>query len=148
MMMDHTPEQLYTAYRGDVYRLVYMMTGSRATSEDVTQDVFVDVCQKGTDIHTNPRAWLLTAARNKTLNLIKREKYNAPLSGDLAHTDQSDLQFLDMLRPLKPKQREVVICRILYGLPHTDTAQILRMTQAAVRKQYERALTILREKEV
>jgi RNA polymerase sigma-70 factor (ECF subfamily) len=144
--LGQTAEQLYTAYRGDVYRLVYMMTGSRAVSEDVTQDVFLEALQKEKTIRDNPRAWLLTAARNKTLNLLKREKRSAPLTEDLSYTDASDLVFLDMLRPLKPRQREIVICHILYGLPHTDTAQILRMTHNAVRKQYERALAVLRDK--
>jgi RNA polymerase sigma-70 factor (ECF subfamily) len=139
-----TAEELYSRYRGDVYRLVYMMTGNLAISEDVTQDVFLEALQKSDTIHTSPRAWLLAAARNKTLNLMKREKWSVPLTQDLSHTDRSDLQFLDMLRPLNARQREVVICHVLYGLPHTDTAKVLRVSHAAVRKQYERALTILR----
>jgi DNA-directed RNA polymerase specialized sigma24 family protein len=90
-----TTEDLYTAYRSDVYRFVYMMTGNRAVSEDVTQDVFLYAIEKDKNGHTNPRAWLLTAARTRTLNLLKREKRSAPLSEDFAYQDSSDLHFLD-----------------------------------------------------
>lgn len=145
-MLEQTAETLYTAYRGDVYKLVYMMTGNHTISEDITQDVFVEALQK--TIRTNPRAYLLKAARNKTLNLIKRERYNTPLTNDLPYSDRSDLAFLDTLRPLSARQREIVIFHILYQLPHTETAAILRMTHGAVRKQYERALALLRQKEV
>lgn len=142
-------EQLYTAYRGDVYRLVYMMTGDPSMSEDVTQDVFLTALQKGHTIRDNPRAWLLASARNKTLNTLKREKRSIPLQGDLPYLGEpSDLHFLDALSPLTPRQRDVVIYHILYGLPHKDTALILGMTHSAVRKQYERAITELRKEAI
>ena len=148
--MTNSAEQWYTSYRGDVYRLAYMICGNRAMSEDITQDVFLSALQnppaiRGSDNGNSLRAWLLAVARNKTLNALKREKRAVPLDDNLPCPDTpGDLVFLDMLNPLTARQREIVIFHILYGMSHNQTAKILKMTHAAVRKQYERALAVLR----
>ena len=132
-------EQLYTEYRGDVYRLAYLMTGDRAVSEDVTQTVFLAVSRKERAVAKDPRAWLFAAARQQTAGLYKREGRSLPLHGKLPYPGADDLCFLDTLRPLTPLRREIVILRFLFGLPHSVTAKILRISHTNVRKAYDGA---------
>ena len=136
-------EQLYAAYRGDVYRLAYMMTGDRSVSGDVTQDVFLSALPKERAVMKNPRVWLFTAARGQTADLYKLEGRDVPLYGKLPYRDAADLYFLDALRPLAPLRRELIVCRFLFSLPHSETAKILRLSHKHVRKEYDSAVAVL-----
>jgi RNA polymerase sigma-70 factor (ECF subfamily) len=148
--------QWYRDYRQDVYRMAYMITRNPATAEDICQDVFLTVLEKP-DAYTeagNPRgtsslkAWLLTVARNKALNAVKRERRTAPLTENMPDERAepgSDIVFLDILKPLNPTQRQIVLFRVAYGLRHKDIARMLGLTPAGVRQQYGRALKCLKE---
>ena len=131
--------EIYAGFREDVFRLIYMMTGSRVVSEEVTQAVFR--AARGWE---TPKTQLLAAARKMTLLIYKREKRPVPLEGTLPYRGINDLDFLDVLCPLTLRQREVVLYRFLFSLPHSETAKIMDMSHTAVRKEYDRAEEILR----
>ncbi|MDR0325845.1 MAG: hypothetical protein LBI19_07125 [Oscillospiraceae bacterium] len=131
-------DELYAAYREDVYRLVYILTGDRAVSESVTQEVFYASPAAGTS-----RVRLLADAREKALSLFRRERRGLPLHGPLPYKDAPDLDFLDTLKPLAPRGREMVVYHILYGLPYPDIAAILSISQEAVSRECGQALLAL-----
>ncbi|MCL2031327.1 MAG: sigma-70 family RNA polymerase sigma factor [Oscillospiraceae bacterium] len=141
----------YREYRRDVYRLAYMVTRNPAMAEDICQDVFLTVLERPAAYENagGPKPWLLTVARNKALNLVRRESRTVPLAADLpdenARDDDSGIVFLDILKPLNPTQRQIVLFRAVYGLKHKDIARMLGLSPAAVRQAYGRALKMLKE---
>jgi RNA polymerase sigma-70 factor (ECF subfamily) len=126
------------------------MTKNAAHAEDIMQDVFLTVVEKAQTYKKDisAKAWLLKITRNKTLNLIKSESRLAPLSE--IHTDRafdaiwSDIEFFDALKCLTAIGKQVVLFHFAYGLSHKETAKILKMSHSAVRKQYERAINVLK----
>ena len=61
-------------------------------AEDVVQDSLIEAIKQWTytGIPNNPSAWLFKVAKNKTLNIINREKYKRQYSSDnMAHFLQS-----------------------------------------------------------
>ncbi|GHU96461.1 hypothetical protein FACS1894208_11080 [Clostridia bacterium] len=142
---------LYERYKPYVYRFAFMLTRSHSDAEDVTQDVFLSAIScKPKDV--NIKSWLLTAARNRALNLIRQSKHTVPISDDFdapapENPEASRLEMLDSLKCLSDGQQQIVVFRVIYGFSHSEIAEIMGLTPVAVRKQYSRAAAELRRKE-
>lgn len=61
---------------GRIYKYIFAMTGDRASSEDLLQDVFAVAWEKGDAflLHENPPAFLYKTARNLALSFVKRRR--------------------------------------------------------------------------
>ena len=69
---------LYDAHVDTVYRYVYRRCRDHALAEDVTQETFVDVVRSEVEPSTVTVAWLLTVARNKLVDILRRQiRYEA-----------------------------------------------------------------------
>ncbi len=64
---------LYDAHVDTVYRYVYRRCRDHALAEDVTQETFVDVVRSEVEPSTVTVAWLLTVARNKLVDILRRQ---------------------------------------------------------------------------
>ena len=138
---------LYERYRKDVYRYALALTRRHEPAEDITQDVFLTAATKGGSCRGSERSWLLSIAHNRAVNLLRKEE-RARRRDEVPEESvppASQMELFDSLKPLTDRQRAVVLLRIGYGLSHKETAAALKISHAAVRKQYERALAVLRE---
>jgi RNA polymerase sigma-70 factor (ECF subfamily) len=145
---------IYERYRAVVYRFARLMSGSSATAEDVTQEVFVTL------IRTLPqyepqRAGLLTylygVARNVTRNRLRRDRRFVALNAAMEETPSgaddpcaaaSRSQQLTQLRrvvvALPSRYREVVILCDVHGLSYAQTARVLQAPVGTVRSRLNR----------
>ncbi len=149
---------IYERHRTVVYRFARLMSGSDATAEDVTQEVFVTL------IHTIPtyepqRAGLLTylygVARNVTRNRIRRDRRfvaletaaAAPAPTDDPHDAASRAQERVLLRrailSLPSRYREAVILSDVHGLTYAETARVLHLPVGTVRSRLSRGRQML-----
>jgi RNA polymerase sigma-70 factor (ECF subfamily) len=150
---------IYERYRTVVYRFARLMSGSPATAEDVTQEVFVTL------IRTLPRyephrAGLLTylygVARNVTRNRLRRDRRfvaletaveEKPSGADDPCAAASHSQQLSQLRSsvlaLPSRYREVVILYDIHGLSYAETAQVLHVPVGTVRSRLNRGRQII-----
>jgi len=149
---------IYERHRTVVYRFARLMSGSDATAEDVTQEVFVTL------IHTIPtyepqRAGLLTylygVARNVTRNRIRRDRRfvaletaaSAPAPADDPHDAASRAQERVLLRrailSLPSRYREAVILSDVHGLTYAETARVLHLPVGTVRSRLSRGRQML-----
>ncbi len=66
-------EEMYIRYAAAVYQTALTFTHQPSLAEDVLQEVFAAFYQQlGDEKHIrHPRAWLLTATRNRSLNLLR-----------------------------------------------------------------------------
>lgn len=64
---------LYDAHVAEVYRFVHRRCRDRAAAEDITQDVFLTAVRTVEDPAEINTGWLITVARNRLMDLVRRE---------------------------------------------------------------------------
>jgi RNA polymerase sigma factor (sigma-70 family) len=66
--------ELYGRYAGDLYRIAYRLTGSRADAEDVVQDVFLGLpaALRGYEEHGKLDGWIRKVTARVALSRLRR----------------------------------------------------------------------------
>lgn len=135
-------------------------------AEDIVQDTLVEAISnwefKG--IPENPEAWLYKVAKNKALNLLKREQYQEAYKKQLEVMDQSSVKSIfsdeqiadDQLRmmfacchPAISQESQVsLMLKTLCGLSIGEIASAFLTSNETINKRLVRARKILKEQEV
>ena len=68
-----TLTELYDAHVRDVYRFVYRRCQDAELSEDITQETFLSIVHGPLDPDSIGVGWLLTVARNKLFDVLRRQ---------------------------------------------------------------------------
>ena len=136
-------ENLYEKHKVGIFRYALSIVKSPQLAEDVLQDTFVKLIQQES-LPMEPgkeAAWLYRVARNLCFDILRRQKKEAePV--EAGYRDQ--LAFLDLIRPLSDKEKEIVSLKILGNLTHKEIAQVMGLTVHGAKKRYERAIGKLR----
>lgn len=134
-----------------VYRLAYARAGNRADAEDLMQETFLCLLRKGPDHFRDDehaKAWLLRVAvqRSNNLRYIAYRRHEVPLeaAGELAAPDDRAREAVEAVRALPPKLRVVIHLFYYEGLSVSETAQVLGVSQAAVKTRLSRGRDKLR----
>ncbi|WP_329342478.1 RNA polymerase sigma factor SigJ [Streptomyces sp. NBC_00663] len=152
---------VFVDHRELLFGIVYNMLGSVADTEDVVQETWLSWTARGRggdsplDGIANPRAYLVRIAVNHALARRatisrRRETYVGPwlpepLLTDAAAEDAAlrgesvSMAMLVVLESLTPLERAVFVLNEVFGYPHTEIADILDRTPAAVRQVAHRA---------
>ena len=151
-------ERLVEKYHPRLFQLVRGIVGDWQRSEDVCQEVFVNVYLKLPDFHRRSRlsTWLYRIAVNAALKARARARTGRELALETvgqgpAHWDDvtSDLESRDLLgkllRPLPRHLRAAVLLREREGLTYKEIARVLGCSAGAVEQRLHRAFTTLRE---
>ncbi|MFF3463695.1 RNA polymerase sigma factor SigJ [Streptomyces sp. NPDC001984] len=160
---DRTDEatDVFVAHRELLFGLVYNMLGSVADTEDVLQETWLSWTSRGggdpLDGIAHPRAYLVRIAVNHAVQRRaaisrRRETYVGPWLPeplvDRAATDSEDpalrresvsLAMLVVLESLTPLERAVFVLHEVFAYAHTEIAEIIDRTPAAVRQLAHRA---------
>lgn len=87
--------QVYDAHVETVYRYVHRRCQDHSLAEDVTQDTFMTAIRSTDDPATITVGWLITVARNRLLDVLRRQtRYQAKLQllGDKSpRSDEVDI---------------------------------------------------------
>ncbi len=78
--------QLYRRHGARVYSLAFHMVRDASLAEEITQDVFLRVWEKsGTFVaaKSQPLTWILRIARNRSIDLLRRERPRLVLPDDI-----------------------------------------------------------------
>ncbi|MHB1537864.1 MAG: RNA polymerase sigma factor [Solirubrobacteraceae bacterium] len=148
--------------------LVLGFLGRRAGSAEAAADLLGETfaaalaatLDAGRDLPEEPVAWLLTIARNKLLDSIRRGQVERVARGRLMVAplelgddelerieeliDNTDLAS-ELARLLPPDQLRALTARVLDERDYPTIARELRCSEAVVRKRVSRALKTLRE---
>lgn len=147
---------VFVEHRELLFGVVYNMLGSVADTEDVLQDTWLSWSRRGPGGVGNPRAYLVRIAVNHALQRRavvsrRRETYVGPwlpepLVADedgaddpALRTESVSLAMLVVLESLSPLERAVFVLHEVFGYAHTEIAEILDRTPAAVRQVAHRA---------
>jgi RNA polymerase sigma-70 factor, ECF subfamily len=145
----------------DVFVLCRSMLRERALAEDVAQDVFASAFEKlqGFRLEASPRTWLLTIARNRCIDQLRRagrepvelteegdESDRTPDRGPLPPELLSRRVDVDAaLGQLLENERALVVLRFRHGLEYPELASVFGIKEGTVRMRLSRALVRMRE---
>ena len=157
---------LYDRYVDVVYRYVLFRLADRELAEDITSETFLRALRRITSVSYQGRdvgAWFITIARNIVLDHVKSSRYkleiitdevsesgSAPFAGqsagDNGGPEQAALSsatreaLLKCIGALGDDQRECIVLRFIQGLSLTETAQIMKRNEGAVKALQHRAV--------
>ncbi|MGN9762332.1 RNA polymerase sigma factor SigJ [Streptomyces sp. SD31] len=153
---------VFVEHRELMFGVVYNMLGSVADTEDVLQETWLSwsARNKGAppDSIANPRAYLVRIAVNHALARRaaisrRRETYVGPwlpeplvadgeddgAGGPALRAESVSLAMLVVLESLSPLERAVFVLHEVFGYAHTEIAEIIDRSPAAVRQLARRA---------
>jgi RNA polymerase sigma-70 factor (ECF subfamily) len=147
------------------------MTGSAADADDLVQETFVRALERPPEDRTQPwRPWLTRVAMNLARDQLRRRRRRAyhgvwlptPIEGteglaaeaELVSGDQSpearyglmesaSFAFLVAVEALTPSQRAVLILRDVFDYSSRETAEMLDLSEEAVRVTLHRARKVM-----
>jgi len=133
------------------------LLGDHAAAEDAVQEAFVRVVRsrREFDPARSFAAWFYTILRHICTDLIRRRARRArqveELSQELPAVEfgspvQSSTAVAELLRPLSPEDREILMFRVVESLPFNEIATRLGCSVEAAKKRAQRALRLLRER--
>jgi len=148
-------DTIYTDYFERLWRFAYQSVHSRDVAIDVVQDVFTDVwVRRASWEPTSVSAYLFRAVRNRLVSRRRHETTVAsavtdaavqygdvpalgapalPPDDDVASRDM-DIRLRHAIDQLTERQRAAVLLRWDQGLNSVETAAVLGVSEAAVRK--------------
>lgn len=151
-------DTLYTRYCHDVYRTAYLITGSRADSEDLTQEAFIQCLHSLHSLRDGSRfrPWLLKLLTRNAWKTCKKHGREQPAE-TLPQTGQAESALTAVLRQeeyhklyttlytLSEKQRTCVVLYYFNDLSVHEIAKITGTIDATVKSRLFAARRILRQ---
>jgi len=156
-------EELFYAYREDVYRFSLLVVHDAALAQDVVQEAFLKVFRS---IHqfqfrSSFKSWLYRVVVNEAITLLRQRKLKedlapapeAVLAGSLALRWQPEEAALDSeerrllrwaIRQLDPVHRSVVVMKYFHDFSDTEIAAIVGCPPGTVKSRLHRARELLR----
>ncbi|WP_136519964.1 MULTISPECIES: RNA polymerase sigma factor [Cellulomonas] len=145
--MDRPFEQVVRAHGATVLRVCRALLGAH-DADDAWSDTFLAALRAWPSLppDVNVEAWLVTVARRKALDELRRRARHAlpvdpadgalgrPLVAALTAPGDRDLDLWDALGALPDKQRRAVVLHHIGGLPYADVADVVGGSDAAARR--------------
>ncbi len=142
----------YDEHAAALFRFALHLTGRREDAEDVVQHVFLQAygaLERGEEL-MYPKAWLMRATRNRSLNLIRDRRELASehvLEAAATPAPAEGLETLGAVRAslwaLPESQHQAFVLRHWSGLSQEEIADVLDTTPSAVESLLVRARTAL-----
>ena len=140
---------LVERYNRDVYGFVFFMTKDKSDAEDVTQEAFVKVWKNLKKFKPDQRfkSWLMTIARNTTIDYIRKRRHavfsdfddeegsnaivetladDERLADEIASLAESAKQTAEAVKKLPDIYRSVLALRYEAGLSFEEISKILK----------------------
>lgn len=165
-MPDPPPPELETLFRehyDQIFRTAYRVTGSPVDAEDVLQTVFLRLVRReeGLDLKPNPAGYLLRAAINASLDIMRSRTRSKSVALDDIEHEQLESSFLnpeaqhadselraliqEAISKLGPKAAEMFVLRYYEGYGNREIAEMLGTSQMVVGVMLHRSRTRMRK---
>ena len=160
--MERTPrtlssrlDELYRLHFVDMLRLAYLMTGDRASAEDIVQEAFVRVAGRFVELR-NPDAFgpylkktVINLCRKQfRRNKVERAYADREARQSVASTSQPDVPAQQAIRAallrLSPRQRAALVLRFYGDLAEREIAEALGCRPGTVKSLIARGIEALR----
>lgn len=160
-------EETYVNYKNLMYKAAYSILRDSNLAEDAVHQTFLNVIEMPnflSDISPDKtKNYMICAVKNVSKNMyMKRKKEfnnyeddialgNIPNGYNLEDVVDSEIDVryvIEKIDGLSESLKSVMFLKFLHGLEDKETAKLLNISAAAVRKRVQRARKILRESEV
>lgn len=149
-------EELYTFYEQKVYYTAFSILNNRQQAEDAVQETFISLYQNIHRIYsldeTETKRYILRIVKNKAIDSYRQNKrqilsiedyqkelINTSSIEEPEHTVLSEAQIDTLLTTLTPSYQQIFKYKVFYNLNYQEIAGLMNLTEANVRKQFERA---------
>lgn len=163
--------EIYEAYIGYIYRIVYEILQNRENAEDVTSEFFIRLWDKAEQFRPGGghRGYLATMARNMAIDFLRKyrkeeltallqdidagpeeeEKSKGRYYGNTEENEVEDGVIQDMtvqqaLDTLKPTERQIVSLKVLGEMTFREIARDMGIPLGTVTWKYQNAMKKLR----
>lgn len=142
-----TIEEIFCAYRNDVYRLALSYTKSAQEAEDVCQTAFLKLMEQENITPGKERAWLMQVTANECRNLLRSSwwKKTSNLEETLTIPAPQCREVFQAVMGLPPKYRVVIYLHYFEEYTTKEIAQLLHISQTAVTTRLNRARQMLKK---
>lgn len=149
---DQSVEEVFQAYGNMLYRIAFVMMKNAFDAEDVVQDTLIKYMErvesgKIFETQEHRKAWLIRVAINLCKNRLRFYK-NHPKIGieqlSRYYEEEADTRLMDSLLLLPCKYREILLLHYVEGYQGKEIAEMLKLSESAVRKRLERGRESLR----
>lgn len=155
--------ELYRRYGTLVYSIALRTLDNVQDAEEVTQDVFLQLWEKGDQFDRSRGtfiAWLTTCARNAAIDRLRKRRRREPAQGTISledspqvwellevETPDDELRFsiAAAVRRLSPAQQEAILLAYFYGLSQDEIAKKLRRPLGTVKSHIRQGMDRLRQ---
>ncbi|SNU08085.1 RNA polymerase sigma-70 factor, ECF subfamily [Lachnospiraceae bacterium] len=152
-------ETCYKLYEQKMYYVAYSILHDEGKAEDAVQDAFLKLMKHEVQFERadsdDCKRYIITVIRNAAITIYnktkkeseymyltdKDERAEAAVDMDL----DSDTDWKSLIETLPEKYREVVECLVIKEYTTRETATKLNITEANVRKRYERAKQMMKD---
>lgn len=141
-------EEIYTEYVRLVYFSISRYVDNKEDIRDIVSDVFVKFFENPDDVRDSIKQYLLTMAKNESINRMKREgKMNIDEVEPVVNDEYSTYSILikDMLKVLKEEEVDIIILHVVDGLSFKEIGLKKFAKEGTVRQAYNRAMGKYRE---
>lgn len=146
--------EVFQEHQAGLVRLAAFILGDKGAGEDVVQDVFMRVHQRGQPMGTDMLPYLRAAVVNSCRSVLRRrllvrrhgEEHSPcpPLTAEEAAMLSEDRrQVLAALAALPQRRREVLVLRFYLDLSEAEIAAMLGISPGTVKSTTARGLTDL-----
>ena len=147
--------ELYIAYAPDALRLAFLLTGDRASAEDLVQDAFVRLVGRLRHLREPEAFWaylrrtivnLATSHfRHRRVERAYLERLAAAPDARANDNDELDETMHRVLVGLPKRQLAAIVLRFYEDLSDVQTAAVLECSPGTVRSLVSRGMHTLRE---
>jgi RNA polymerase sigma factor (sigma-70 family) len=146
---------LFERYQTMLYNFFLRLTGNRAASEDLVQEVFIRILKYRAGYQGENRfvVWMFQIARNAHVDFLRKRKGDVALDDQFAEApsqellpearfeaDQEAALVRRALDQLPPKKRELLVLFRFQNLKLREIAELLDVQVGTVKVQVHRAL--------
>jgi RNA polymerase sigma-70 factor (ECF subfamily) len=132
-------EQLFRSAYPSVLRTAYLVLHDRGRAEEVTQDAFLRLYERWSQVvsYEHPIAWVRTVAVRNAIRRAERERRQMvmPFLADPGKRDRlPDVDLLNAVAALPPRQRAVVALYYLEDRPVEEIAELMQVSRSTVKQ--------------
>ncbi|MCH8498754.1 MAG: sigma-70 family RNA polymerase sigma factor [Marinobacter sp.] len=153
-------QRLYQRAAGQMLGVCVKLAGQRELAEEAVQDAFIRIWHHASEYHPErgkPLTWMLTIARNRTLDLMRARKVRQtdgdealatvavdddPLDSALQASSSDILQ--GCMGELSDQQRDTIMLSYYRGFTHDELATALNTPVGTVKSWIRRGLLALK----
>ncbi len=156
---DGSFNELERFHRASIQSYVLKRTGNLYLTEEIVQETFTRAWNSRETLkrHENPKAWLLTVAKNLIVDHYRDSSrftskgselrlLSQPQVGDSTSNFESAESLKDLLKLLSEDHRNVLMCCVIEGYSTHEASEILKIPAGTVKSRLFYALKDLRVK--